>query len=526
MSESTLDQGLLLEGQRQWVADPSPLKVCEKGRRTGITWAEASDDVLIASTNRRDGGQNVYYFPQAKDDAIEYIETCGKWAKAFNKAAGEIEIGAWEDELGVVLPKDDPDKGIQTYRIAFPSGNRIVALSSAPSRARGKQGVFVLDEAAFHPDLPGVLKAVMATLLRGGRVRVISTHEGESNPFNELINEIRAGRRKGTVHRYPFKRAVGDGMFRRICELKGETWTKEREDAWVADAYAFYGDDASEELDAVPKSGSGTFLSGVLIESRMVPAPVLRLSYPTEFASLPKERRWSECQAWIDDHLAPLLDALDPHLEHGYGMDFGRTGDLSGIAPWQRGADLVVRFPFLVEMRNVPFDQQEQVLFYIIDHLPRFQAGANDARGNGQSVAEHAWQAYGADRIQAVMLSTEWYRENGPSFKAAFEDGTIEIPKDPDIRTDLRAIRMDKGVAKIPDNARTTGTDGKPRHGDTAVALWLAHYASRIEVAPIDFRSSGARTSYRVEEGAPVNRRRLTATGFGTVAGQADMGGF
>lgn len=525
MSETTLDQGLLLEGQREWIADPSPLKVCEKGRRTGVTWAEAADDVLIASTNRSDGGQNVYYFPQAKDDAIEYIETCAKWAKAFNRAASEVELGAWEDELGVVLPKDDPDKGLQTYKIAFPSGNRIVALSSAPSRARGKQGVFVLDEAAFHPDLPGVIKAVMATLLRGGKVRVISTHEGETNPFNELINEIRAGRRKGTVHRYEFKRAVRDGMFRRICEMEGEPWTQAKEDAWVADAYAFYGDDASEELDAVPKSGSGTFLSGVLIESRMKPAPVLQLAYGDEFAFKPRDVRAGECQAWIEDHLAPLLASLDPNLEHGYGMDFGRTGDLSSIGPWERGRDLVVRFPFLLELRNVPYDQQEQVLFYLIRRLPNFQAGAQDARGNGQSVAEHAQQAFGAERIQAVMLTTEWYRENAPAFRAAFEDGAIEIPLHADTRTDLRSIRMDKGVAKIPDNARTTGTDGKPRHGDNAIAIWLGHFASRIEVAPIDYSSTGPRRAYSLDQGLPP-RRSFTDVGFGTVAGGTDLRGF
>lgn len=522
---STLSEGMLLRGQREWIADASPLKVCEKGRRTGITWAEAADDVLIASLNRSDGGQNVYYFPQAKEDAIEYIETCAKWAKVFNRACDEMEPGSWEEELGVVLPKDHPDKGIQTYRIRFPSGNRIVALSSAPSRARGKQGVFVLDEGAFHPDLKGVLKAVMATILRGGRVRVISTHDGEDNPFNELITEIRSGRRKGTVHRYEFQQAVADGMYKRICELENRPWSQEDQDKWVKDAYAFYGDDASEELDAVPKSGSGTFLSGVLIESCMRDAPVLKLHYPDEFAIKPGATRWSECQAWIDDHLAPLLEQLDPDLEHGYGMDFGRTGDLSVIAPWERMRDLTVRTPFAVEMRNVPFDQQEQVLFYVIDQLPKFMCGANDARGNGQQVAEHAWQRYGMSRIVPVMLSTEWYRENAPPFKAAFEDGTLEIPKDADVRSDLRAIRMDKGVAKVPDNVRATGIDGKQRHADSAIALWLAYFASRQDVVPIEFESTGQRPSFDSEIPMPA-RPISTDTGFGTVRGRNDFGGF
>lgn len=37
--------------QQRWVADASPLKVIEKSRRTGITWAEASDNVLTAASS-------------------------------------------------------------------------------------------------------------------------------------------------------------------------------------------------------------------------------------------------------------------------------------------------------------------------------------------------------------------------------------------------------------------------------------------------------------------------------------------
>ncbi|MEX2524485.1 MAG: hypothetical protein WD750_05975 [Gammaproteobacteria bacterium] len=536
---STLEAGLLLEYQKRWVADDSPLKVSEKGRRTGITWAEAADDVLIAATDRAHGGLNVYYFPQAHDDSIEYIEACARWAQAFGHAIEEQAWeGTWEDELGVVLPGDDPDKHIQTYKIRFASGNRIVALSSAPSRARGKQGIFVLDEAAFHPNMPGVLKAVMAALLRGGKVRVISTHNGEDNPFNELLSEIRAGRRKGTVHRYPFKLAVEQGMYKRICEMEmarrekagldpvEAQWSQEKEDKYVADAYAFYGDDAEEELDAVPKSGTGTFLSGALIEARMKAAPVLRLQYDDAFAHKPERVRWSECQAWIEDHLAPLINTLDENLEHCLGGDFGRTGDLSVFGPLEIGRDLVRRCPFLVELRNVPFAQQEQILWYILDHLPRLRAAALDARGIGHHLSELTWQRYGVSRVEPVMLSVEWYRENMPAFRTAFEDAEIEVPKDADVLKDLRSIKMDKGVAKIPDNYKGTGTDGKPRHGDAAVCLFLGHYASRMEVAPIDYQSTGVRRMGEIADGAPPGRRRLDDVGFGAVAGRNDFGGY
>ena len=59
------------------------------------------------------------------------------------------------------------------------------------------------------------------------------------------------------------------------------------------------------------------------------------------------------------------------------------------------------------------------------------------------------------------------------------EDGTLDgLPRDEDILADLRAFELVKGVPRIPDT-RTRGTDGGKRHGDTAIALLLAHYASR-----------------------------------------------
>src|SRR5690606_4884237 len=106
------------------------------------------------------------------------------------------------------------ERAIKTYTIRFASGFRIVALSSRPANLRGKQGVVVIDEAAFHGQLDELLKAALALLIWGGRVRVISTHNGDVNPFNELVNEIRSGGRKGTVHRIDFHQAVEDGLYR------------------------------------------------------------------------------------------------------------------------------------------------------------------------------------------------------------------------------------------------------------------------------------------------------------------------
>lgn len=196
---STTD-AVLLPYQRDWIADRSDLKVAEKSRRIGLTWAEASDDALIASSARQAGGMNVYYIGYNMDMAIEYIEACAMWARVFNQAAEAIEEGQ------EVFKDGDDEKAIKTYTIRFASGFRIVALSSRPANLRGKQGVVVIDEAAFHGALDELLKAALALLIWGGKVRVISTHDGDQNTFNELVNEIRSGARKGSVHRTSFRR--------------------------------------------------------------------------------------------------------------------------------------------------------------------------------------------------------------------------------------------------------------------------------------------------------------------------------
>jgi phage FluMu gp28-like protein len=206
------------------------------------------------------------------------------------------------------------------------------------------------------------------------------------------------------------------------------------------------------------------------------------------------EFRQAEARDWCERNLAPLLEALDPNLKHYFGQDFGRNDDLTVIAPGTEMPDLTIRLPFLLELRNVPFREQEFVLFYVLDRLPRFMGGAMDSRGNGQFLAEFAMQRYGAGRILQVMLSQDWYRNNMPRLKASFEDETTLIPKHADVLTDLRAVKMDKGVPKVPDNAKSKGTDGGQRHGDSAIALVMLQFGVQEAAGyEMEYQTSGPR---------------------------------
>jgi phage FluMu gp28-like protein len=159
--------------------------------------------------------------------------------------------------------------------------------------------------------------------------------------------------------------------------------------------------------------------------------------------------------------------------------------------PFTIARDLVRVTPFVVELHRVPFAEQKLIAIYIIDRLPKFQYGAVDAGGNGAAQAEALRRKYSEQRIEEVKLSPEWYRVNMPRFKSAFEGASLIIPKDLDIRTDLEAIVMDKGIAKVPNNAETEGADGELRHGDSAIAAALAWYASEKTPTPMEHHSTG-----------------------------------
>lgn len=476
---SSTPKSVLLPYQQAWVADDSQVCVAEKSRRVGLSWAEAAKSTLKAAPA---DGVDTWYIGYNKDMSEEFIRDCAFWAKHFGTAADEMEELVLADE----------ERDILAFRIRFASGNRITALSSRPSNLRGKQGRVVIDEAAFHDKLGELLKAAFALLIWGGTVSIISTHDGVDNPFNELINDIRAGKKPYSLHRITFDEAIAQGLCQRVFLATNRKWSAAAEADWSETIRAIYRPNDTEELDVIPSQSGGAYMSRAMIEARMdSAAPVLQLTCPEGFEQRPQAEREAFVNDWIEEHLQALVDALPKDRRCYYGQDFARNGDLSVLWPLVEEQSLHRRTPFLIEMRNVPFKQQEQVVFWVADRLPRFAGGAHDARGNGQYLAEVAMQRYGATMIHQVMLTQQWYRENMPRYKAAFEDAEITIPKDADVLADHRAIVMDKGVPKVPDTGHTTGADGGQRHGDSAIAGALAWFASLNPGSVIEFESVG-----------------------------------
>jgi phage FluMu gp28-like protein len=473
------------------MADNSRVRVAEKSRRIGLTWTCACESVIdAAKTNGRDTSFVTYN----QDAGVEFIRDCAMFARSF----GLVFTG---DERIV----EDEDRDILVGSIKFASGHRIVALSSRPTNLRGRRGNTVLDEFAFHDQPEELLKAAMATLMWGdGRVSIVSTHNGVESHFNRIIQDIHAGKLPYSLHRIDIDTAIAQGLVERIFLSRGVPYHgQESIDEWRSQVFAEYGDDADEELRCIPARSGGTYIAQNLVDRQMYRAPVYRLEVHKDFAMWTEDARVAHVSEWLKTLDGTLAD-LPKNRNHFFGQDFGRVSDRSVIVIGYLDQDMTRMVPCAIEMLRVPYEQQKQVLFHVVDRLPQFYRGALDATGNGGYLAEVAMQRYGEDRIEQVNMTDKWYSENLPPLRSAFEDAMIKIPRDVDHLSDLAAFKTINGVPKLPKAKNKSSIAGAPmRHGDAGIAYALAYAASNM-----------ARSEYSYTSAKPTHQ-----AGFGKMRG-------
>lgn len=463
-----------------------PVLFVEKSRRIGMTWGLAAYAVVRAGRQKSAGGMDVMYISYSREMTREFIDACAMWAKAFGVAAEAAEE--------MLFDQGDDAKSINAFRIKFASGFEIMALSSAPRGLRGKQGVVIIDEAAFVDELRELLKAALAFLMWGGQVVVCSTHDGADNDFNVAVQDILSGRSKFAHLRIDFDQALQEGLYQRIALVTGKVWSPADETRWRQDIIDFYGDGADEELFCVPSMSSGSWLPAPLIEARMtVRTPVLRLELPKEYLYLDHLAQRSAMAPFMEQ-LEYQLDKLDLTPQFAFGFDFARVADLTAGSLMAIERMLKRREVLAFELRNVPGDEQKLITRTVLAHVrERLIGAAFDATGMGWTVAEDMGRIFGlrenpegAGLVMAVRFSEEWYRLQMPPLKAAFEDDGIALIADADHLSDLRAIKLVRGIARVP--TLREGETGRKRHGDHAIAVALAHYASRMRWVEYDYR--------------------------------------
>ncbi|WP_419738328.1 hypothetical protein [Ruegeria sp.] len=432
----------LLPYQSAWVGDPAPLAVIEKSRRIGISWAEAYHAVMHAGTGRGD----IYYQSYARDMTRGFIDDCAGWAEDLDIAAGAA---------GEVLIHDE-GRDIQAFRIALASGKQILAMTSSPRgfRGKGRPGdVAVIDEAAFVDTLDAVLKAALAFLTWGGRVRIISTHNGEANPFNTLVRDIREARQPGTLHRVTLRDALAQGLYGRIAQLTDQPLTQPAETAWEAAIRAQYGRHGPEELDCVPSAGGGAWLLYDLIRAASRDAR----------AGNPDHRGSGPCYI---------------------GVDVARRRDLWVAAVLEDdGGTLWLRE--IVTLDNKTFAEQRAEMRRLARaHRPlRILV---DQTGMGEAVVEQYQEDHGALTVEGVLLSAARKLDVAGALREAFEDRRIRIPADPALWDDLHSVRAEPSASGAPRLvADRKDSDG---HADRFWALALAAFGAASVAGPFEMR--------------------------------------
>lgn len=402
-----LPKGDLLLGYQQRAVDllfaGTALLVIEKSRRIGLTWGVAAFAALKAASSVEAGGQNVWYMGYDKDMTLEFIEVCAMWARAFGLIAGELQ----EEEV-LYVDDNGKEQGVKAFSIRFASGFRITALPSVPRALRGKQGIVIIDEAAFHKNVNEVLKSAMALLIWGGQIVVISTHDGVSNPFNVLLEEIRGGKRRGTPIKITFADAMADGLYERVALV---TKTKGSElppkDVWEADIRAVYGDDAAEELDCIPALGSGALISLEDI-----------LACESEDAGLPELYLGGLCYGGRD-----VARRRDGQIQ--------LVGEKIGDVLWERDGyrETGQTFAHQDAWFDASFKRFRMVQWRV------------DQTGMGEKVVEDQQAKHGASRVVGVQLVGPNRVDLAFGLQRLFQQRKIRIRSDAITRADLMAIK-------------------------------------------------------------------------------------
>jgi phage FluMu gp28-like protein len=448
-------EGIFLPYQSRWITDGSRLKLIEKSRQIGLSWATAfaCDERTAAAGARHD------QWVSSRDDlqARLFIEDCKMWAKIMNMAA---------QDLGEQVI--DPERRLSAFVLQFASGKRIHSMSSNPDAQAGKRGSRVLDEFALHPDPRMLWSIAYPGITWGGQMEVISTHRGSHNFFNGLVREIRehGNPKKISLHRVTLQDALDQGFLYKLQQMLPDDDERQAMDeagyfdlvrSGCADEESF-----QQEYMCNPADDDVAFLEYDLIAS-------------AEYAS---DTDWQQTEGG-------RLFA---------GIDIGRKQDLTVLWVVEELGD-VLYTRHVERLRNMRKSDQEKVLWPWIERCDRT---CIDATGLGIGWADDAQDLFGEARVEAVTFTPKTKEALAYPIRGAMQDRRLRIPYDPQTRAALRMVTKQVTSAG---NVRFTAERTPDGHADEFWALGLAKHAAASPSAPIEFMSSGRRAVLTESEG-------------------------
>ena len=212
---------LMLPYQRDWVVDDARIKLMQKSRQIGISWASAYRCSRETSKKKRQYDT----WCSSRDDiqARLLLEDCKSFSNILKVAAVD---------LGEKFFKDDEGKPYTSYDIKYANGKQIHSMSSNPDAQAGKRGSRLLDEFALHPDPRKLYAIAYPGITWGGQLEMVSTHRGTHNFFNSLVEEVTHGENKKRIslHTVTLQDALDQGFLYKLQEkLRRATDDAERQ---------------------------------------------------------------------------------------------------------------------------------------------------------------------------------------------------------------------------------------------------------------------------------------------------------
>jgi phage FluMu gp28-like protein len=428
--------------QSRWIRDESRLKLMEKSRQIGLSWATA----YAAVSRTALVGARFDQWVSSRDDiqAQLFLEDCKMWA-------GNLSIAAQDLGEQVLDPRDRQT----AYVLRFANARRINSMSSNPNAQAGKRGGRILDEFALHPDPRKLWSIAYPGITWGGAMEVISTHRGSQNFFNQLVREIKEqGNPKGiSLHTVTLQDALDQGFLWKLQQTLPADDEKQAMDeaayfdfvrAGAADEESF-----QQEYMCRPADDDAAFLEYDLIAR-------------CEYAA---GTDWEQ----IEDGTLFL------------GIDIGRKKDLTVGWLLEKLGD-VFYTRRVITLQNMSKPDQEKVLWpWIAQVLASGGRVAIDNTGLGIGWVDDAQAKFGKYRVEGVNFTAQTKEALAYPVRGTMEDRRLRIPNDGKIRADLRSVT--KQVTQSG-NIRFTAERTPDGHADRFWALALAiHAGSNPNVA-------------------------------------------
>lgn len=436
---------LLLPYQERWVLDNSRLKIAEKSRQIGWTWATAYS--LVRRKCRAGERYDAWVSSRDELQARLFLEDCRMFAKMLDLAASDFNISIVSEKIG------------NSYTIEFSNGRKIHSLSSNPDAQAGKRGDRVLDEFALNPDPHRLYAIAYPGITWGGSLEIFSTHRGHGNFFNQLIQEIKyGGNPKGfSLHSVSLQTALEQGFLYKLQQKLPPNDPRQEMDE--TDYFNFVKSGCPDEETflqeycCIPCDDKNDFLNYDLIDRCKYADNEYRENHPTDF--------------------------INRSAELYIGVDIGRQRDATAIWVLEYSGD-VFYTRNVIALKNMPFSEQEEILYEWLK-LPQVRRCCIDRTGLGLQFVERAKRQFGSHRVEGVYFTAALKEHLAYSLKILFETCRIRIPDDRAIIADLRAVK--KSVTSAG-NIRFDAEREEYSHADRFWALALAVHARKGHKLP------------------------------------------